>query len=191
MPRAVQEVEPLQEFDQHYNRTRFLDETSHGLWLLLQKSRKNKSWLAKRLGHGGRSAVTKAFKGSHNFKLETLADISLALGRAVHLTWGADPHEMRFPIDEAGAESSSGASVLRISHPTGEPNYGKDEQDTEKTDHPRRHEPAVKFKGKHYQSAANEAGHPNHSVRQLPFGTPGRYDGSRYFSVPRSTGVGS
>jgi hypothetical protein len=99
MPRKTDQTERLDEYTRVSNQARFLEETSHGLFLLLKKSGKTKAWLARRLGCS-RSVITKAFEGSNNFKLETLADIGLALGRAVHVTWGADASEMRIPTDE-------------------------------------------------------------------------------------------
>jgi len=106
MARAAEAVEQIADFERYYNRARFIDETTHGLKMLLDKEGRKRTWLAKRLGQSGRSAVTKALRGTNNFKLETLADISLALGRAVHVVWGADLGEMRFPVDEKGGSGS-------------------------------------------------------------------------------------
>lgn len=115
MPKRVEHVDPVPEFDRHFNRARFIDETTHGLYELLGKAGKDKAWLARRLGHAGRSAITKAFRGDNNFKLETLADISLALGRAVHVVWGADFKEVRFPRDEA-APNADQVSIFELAN---------------------------------------------------------------------------
>lgn len=119
MPRHAEHVAQIDEYQRVSNQARFLEETSHGLFELLQKSKKNKAWLSRRLGCG-RPAITKAFEGSNNFKLETLADISLALGRAVHVVWGVDLTEMRFPRDESEDHAiqhrAISSSSIRVDH---------------------------------------------------------------------------
>ena len=82
------------------NRARLLEETSHGVFELMERQGVSRASLARRLGCS-RSLVTKLLEGSHNFKLETLADVYLALGRAVHITLSDRLDEMRLPVDEA------------------------------------------------------------------------------------------
>lgn len=89
----------LDEYTRLSNRARFLEEASHGIYVLLERNGKSRSWLAKRLGRS-RAFVTKILEGSHNFTLETLADVYLALGKSAHLTLGSDPDELRLPVDE-------------------------------------------------------------------------------------------
>ena len=99
MARTPQSAEPLDAYARLSNRARFLEETSHGILELLRRSGRNRAWLARRMGCKP-SMITKVLEGSHNFEMETLADITLALGRAVHVSWGADLSEMRVPRDE-------------------------------------------------------------------------------------------
>ena len=89
----------LDEYERLSNRARFLEEATHGIYALLETNGKNRSWLARRLGKS-RAFVSKILEGSHNFTLETLADVYLALGKSAHLTLGSDPEELRLPINE-------------------------------------------------------------------------------------------
>lgn len=102
MSRKAQNALPLDDRARYANRARFLEEVSHGVTRLLRGSNKNQAWLARRLGCSP-ARVSNILEGSHNFTLETLADIGLAFGRASHLAWGSDVSEMRFPTDENDA----------------------------------------------------------------------------------------
>ena len=82
------------------NQARFLEEVSEGIRALMESEAKNKAWLAATLGRS-RPFVSKILEGSHNFTLETLADVCLALGRGVHITLGESAAEMRVVVDEA------------------------------------------------------------------------------------------
>ncbi len=104
MARKAELAEPLDEYARESNRARFLEEASHGILRLLRQSNHNQAWLARRLDCKP-SQISKILEGSHNFTMETLADVALALDRASHLVWGpAD--EMRLPIDVREVESA-------------------------------------------------------------------------------------
>lgn len=107
MSRPAQTAAPLDERERYSNRARFLEEVSHGITRLLRASKKNQAWLARRLNVAP-SQISQILEGSHNFKLETLADVGLAFDRAAHLVWGVDLNEMRFPVDEAESRDGDG-----------------------------------------------------------------------------------
>ncbi len=90
----------IDERSRYANQARFLEEVSEGLRALMEKEGRTKAWLADALGCS-RPAVSKILEGSHNFTLEKLADVCLALDRGVHVTFGANPVEMRLVQDEA------------------------------------------------------------------------------------------
>lgn len=93
------------------NRARFLEEASYGIHDLMDREGRSQAWLARRLGVS-RSFVHKVIEGSHNFTLETLADVYFGLGRSVHLVLGDDLEELRLPVDEG--KTSRTTSSLKI-----------------------------------------------------------------------------
>lgn len=99
----MMEPTPIQEIAEsliEYNRARFKEEVSIGLFDLMCSQKINRTRLAEMLGVQ-KSRISHMFTGSQNFRLDTIADAFLALGRAVHLTLGEDPDEYRIPNDEA------------------------------------------------------------------------------------------
>jgi len=82
------------------NRARLREEVSEGLRDLMRKRRIGKAALARRAGCS-EETVERVLEGSYSFTIETLADLSIALGRGVHVVFGADAEEMRLPHDEA------------------------------------------------------------------------------------------
>jgi|GEM_PF-6864942 len=103
-------TKPLTEREKIRNRVRFREEVTAGLYGLLTK-RHSQAWLARRLDKSP-PLISKWLEGSNNFEIDTLADLSLALGRAVHIVFGADVEEMRLPKDEA--EELAGNSHVTV-----------------------------------------------------------------------------
>lgn len=99
------------------NRARVLEEISQGIADLMTKEGVSRSYLADRLGCH-RSLISKVLGGSHNFTLQTLADISLAMGRGIHFTFGPDPQEMRWPVDEVSAARDRSVTHASLQFPT-------------------------------------------------------------------------
>lgn len=94
----------------HFNRERLKEEAALGIYALMEDNM-SRADLAKAIGKS-RSFVTKILGGSHNFTLETLADIYAALDRSVHLTLGSDLREVRLPVDEvATVDAVSSATI--------------------------------------------------------------------------------
>ena len=89
----------MNEMERLSNRARFLEEATNGILWLMEDQGCQRKELAERLGCS-KSFVTRILEGSHNFTLETLADVYLALNRSVHLTLGTHLAEMRMPVDE-------------------------------------------------------------------------------------------
>lgn len=67
-----------------FNQERFKEEVSQAIFALMNHDDTRQSELAGRL-NCSRANVSKMLGGSHNFTLETLADVFMALGRSVHL----------------------------------------------------------------------------------------------------------
>lgn len=96
-PTPIQEIpESLIEF----NRARFKEEVSVGIFDLMRCQNINRTRLAEMLGVQ-KSRISHMLTGSQNFRLDTISDVFLALGRAIHVTLGQDPDEYRIPNDEA------------------------------------------------------------------------------------------
>lgn len=114
--RARAKGKELNARSRHRNRARFLEEASHGIYTLMQNERHTQAWLARRLGVSP-PMVSKVLEGSHNFTLEILADVFLALGRSVHLVLGMDTDEMRLVRDEGAEKGSEVPSSATFTYP--------------------------------------------------------------------------
>jgi len=66
------------------NQDRFKEEVSLAIYHLMQNSGLQYKELAQRLGCS-KAYVSKILTGNHNFTIETIADIFMALGRAAHI----------------------------------------------------------------------------------------------------------
>lgn len=94
------------------NRYRFLEEATHGVYALMEEQGRSRSWLAKQLGCS-RAFVTKILEGTHNFTLETLADVYLALGRSIHLSFSDKFDQMKLPsLAETASVAPKTSTVL-------------------------------------------------------------------------------
>lgn len=82
-----------------YNQERLKEEAALGIYALMERENVSRAELAERIGRS-RGFITKVLGGSHNFTLETLADIYFGLGRHPHLALGVRPFEVRDPVDE-------------------------------------------------------------------------------------------
>lgn len=92
----------LSEIDEElveYNRARIKEEVSNGIYDLMVRTDVNRTELSKLIGTF-KSRISLMLNGEQNFQIETLADIFLVLGRAVHFTLGADTNELRLLVDE-------------------------------------------------------------------------------------------
>lgn len=88
------------------NRIRFREEVTEGIRALLTK-RHTQAWVARRLEKSP-ALISQMLEGSNNFEIDSLADLSLALGRGVHIVFGMDTDEMRLAVDEgANAENTT------------------------------------------------------------------------------------
>ena len=99
----MMEPTPIQEMPEsliEFNRARFKEEVSVGIFDLMQCQNVNRTRLADMLGVQ-KSRISHMLTGSQNFRLDSIADVFLALGRAVHVTLGENPDEYRIPNDEA------------------------------------------------------------------------------------------
>lgn len=99
----MMEPTPIQEIPEsliEFNRARFKEEVSVGIFDLMQCQNVTRTRLAEMLGVQ-KSRISHMLTGSQNFRLDTIADAFLALGRAVHVTLGENPDEYRIPNDEA------------------------------------------------------------------------------------------
>lgn len=90
------------------NRVRFREEVTEGIRDLLATNRHTQAWLARRLEKTP-AGISKMLEGSNNFEIDSLADLSLALNRAVHIVFGVDTDEMRLAIDEATVQTTDGS----------------------------------------------------------------------------------
>ncbi len=77
-----------------YNRARVKEEASMMLYALMAKERVSNVQLSRRLGCS-RPNITKFLDDQHNFKLDSLADLVLSLGHALHFYVSRDPEAMR------------------------------------------------------------------------------------------------
>ena len=84
-----------------FNRESVKEEAAYGIYSLMESQGVSRAELARRIGRN-RSFVTKVLGGSHNFTLETLADLYFAFGRYVHFTTGQDLTEVNNPGEEHG-----------------------------------------------------------------------------------------
>jgi len=82
-----------------YNRERFKEEAALGLYALMERYGLNRSEVAARIGRS-KAFVTKILGGSHNFTLDTLADLFISFGRYPHFSLGINQFEVRDPFDE-------------------------------------------------------------------------------------------
>lgn len=92
----------LSEIDEElveFNRARIKEEVSNGIYDLMVRTDVTRTELAKLIGTY-KSRISLMLNGEQNFQIETLADIFLVLGRAVHFTLGADTNELRLLVDE-------------------------------------------------------------------------------------------
>ncbi len=83
----------------HFNRERLKSEIAQGIHDLMEHHKLKRSELAVLLGVD-KSRITHILSGCHNFELETLADLFLVLGKALHVTLGSDLDEFRLPTVE-------------------------------------------------------------------------------------------
>lgn len=102
---------PLDRKTRYFNRERLKEEAAIGIYNLMKDQGVTRAALARRIGKG-RSFMTKVLEGSHNFTLETLADIYAALGRAAHLSLGDDFQEFRVPADAPTSSAASATVVM-------------------------------------------------------------------------------
>lgn len=82
----------------YFNRERVKEEATIGLFNLMEELGVSRADLARRIGRRP-SFVSKVLGGSHNLTLETLADLYLALGRAIHFSHSIDLQRVRVPTD--------------------------------------------------------------------------------------------
>ena len=109
----MMEPTPIQEIAEsliEYNRARFKEEVSIGLFDLMCSQKINRTRLAEMLGVQ-KSRISHMFTGSQNFRLDTIADAFLALGRAVHLT-AKTPTSIGFPTMKLITSQSIAVSAL-------------------------------------------------------------------------------
>lgn len=92
------------------NKARFLEEAAYGIDELMTRDGRTQAWLARQMGVS-RPYIHKIVEGSHNFTLETLADVYFALGRSVHIILGTDLDELRLPVDEAEPRVNQSGTV--------------------------------------------------------------------------------
>lgn len=103
-----------------WNQERFKDEVAQAIFELMEQQGVKRSELADRLGVS-KPRVTQFLGGSHNFTLETLADVFMALGRSAHIWLDTNPKSLAAMEDRTTAlrepykilhrESSSGEFV--------------------------------------------------------------------------------
>jgi transcriptional regulator with XRE-family HTH domain len=101
-------VRPLHEVPEslvEFNRERVKNEFAQGIYELMRLHKVNRTQLAALLGVQ-KSLISRMLSGGHNFRIETLADVYLVLGRTPHLVLGTDFEAIRFPVDEAGEEQA-------------------------------------------------------------------------------------
>lgn len=103
----------LRNRDKLRNRFRFRDEVAHGIRTLLRDSGHRPAWLARRLDVSP-ARISKILDGSNNFEIDTLADLSIAFGRGVHIVFGIDGDEIRLPVIEAQVETSKFQSDTNV-----------------------------------------------------------------------------
>jgi transcriptional regulator with XRE-family HTH domain len=87
------------------NQERIKQEAALGIYAIMKAEGIKRRDIADLIGRR-KSFISKVLGGSHNFQLETLADIYAALGRAVHFVLGSDLGEIRLPVDESLATNS-------------------------------------------------------------------------------------
>ena len=93
---------PLKNIDEElveFNRARIKEEVSNSIYDLMVRYGVKRTELAD-LMDTFKSRISLMLSGDQNFQIETLADVFLVLGRAVHITLGADATELRLPVDE-------------------------------------------------------------------------------------------
>lgn len=97
-----------------FNRARFKQELSLGIFNLMEDQDVKPSMLARILGVS-RPRISHMLSGEHqNFRADTLADLFLVLGRALHITLGADPDELRIPVDEMATLTNSASQHFSL-----------------------------------------------------------------------------
>lgn len=86
-----------------FNRERFKEEASAALSALMEREGVSRADLARRLSRS-RPFISKILDAQHNFTLETLADVALSLGYAMHFAISAEPMRFRMPEIHLGDE---------------------------------------------------------------------------------------
>lgn len=81
-----------------FNQERLKEEVSQAIYALMGYDDTRQALLAERLGCS-RANVSKLLCGSHNFTLETLADVFMALGRSAHISLDAQPLSLSSTVD--------------------------------------------------------------------------------------------
>lgn len=108
----------IEKFEDEYsrieNQERLKEEVSQAIFALLEYNNERKADLARKLNCSP-AYVSKILSGSHNFTLESLADIFMALGRAAHLRLDLDTTNASNALDTVNA--SSGPSHARHNYP--------------------------------------------------------------------------
>lgn len=111
-----------------FNRERFKEEASAAIGALMEREGVTRAQLAARLGRS-RPFVSKILDSQHNFTLETLADVALSLGYALHFYLTRDAMRLALPeirVDDDAQEElrpysfEDYTSVLEIDMGSGE-----------------------------------------------------------------------
>ena len=106
------------------NQERFKEEISQAIYSLMDFNDDKQADLARRL-ECSPARVSKMLSGSHNFTLEKLADVLMALGRAAHISLDSNTISASKARDEISKYANSNASLSHfdfINFTTDKPN---------------------------------------------------------------------